>query len=741
MKELFRPIGVEQLQKSDGNIVRYDAEMFERFQMSKGLFKQDKVLTSSELELVSLIFNQELNPEKEYITCKSIEIALDCKRDTLNKKFRGLKDKGFFSLKPFDKTGLPNLGVNKVYELAPFKDLERIASERVEALEDAKQRSSRQKNSELRKQVFASVNLPPEAWVDSRDLNRAIALKDINVFQKLAVPRNLKVTSHANEIHTSKGIVTVETSCVDNVFSVEDIRPLYCLITLTIKSWYNCLDYFRSQNMFPPNVLYCEISQILRMLGKYGDGKTAGGTQYATLQASMARIIGTTFKQFSGMPVINEAIGTEFTEISQFMFFEPTKTKMWGGDKVEIIHDPESGSSRAKTDVLAYRLSWEENMYKKMLTEKTFFDIPISILSADDYVFLLYMSLRSTLKAPNKLAATFSYDDLFRMIIGNGGTGLQDFREGLLTHLLSYKDRGLKKKRSLKDSEQKIEFDLEGFSLTVTRSGKRIDSLGVVLDHAKMIQSAGSLAGKGGMSLKKPTQHAAPVSVNEALDLVKQIAEQMKSGGEDVDTDLKFRLAGLEIQKPKTKGRKLIYKHPRTKAPIEFCRYTTDSEIGEFAKLCIPDEDAMMCAAVFNNVKKKVASLDYISEGTMANEEEYITQKVFGEIKSELGVASHSLLSTIDTFDTINSCPNIKHNIIKNWGDIRQRRLIIDNISHAYFSQSDVKQYDMYADSNERFIIESDATEVVESPPEVVGGKQKVKDFLNDGLTAFKMPK
>lgn len=676
--DLLQLSGVEQLQRSDGNIIRYDSAIRDRLKLAMPSLLQEGVLSENEIAAIKFIAAQPLRNDKQFITYQTLELALDCRRESIVKRFLSLKRKGIVEFKPFDKTSCQK-------GLARCQCIELVSMERITdavlnlqtSRDNNRISMQRRKQSELREEILRLNNLPPEAYVKPEELKSALMPRGFHVFETLAVDKGVRTKSNVAQYRSNNVTTVIETTSIDDVFTIEDIQPLYCLISITIMSWYNCIEYFRAKNELPPNRLYCEVIQILKMMGKSG-----GGTQYPDTQASMARIIGTVFNSIKGETLFEDALGGNLNEMTSFQFFQVSKTVYHTRDKISIVYDPRLDGQRIKSDAYGYELTWEENLYNTLLTEETFFNIPISILSARSYVFLLYMKLRYRMSR-RQAPVSYTIEDVYNMLLAHRGkteTKLSTFRETLFTDLQAYKEKHNKDLELEPDTDEKATFDIAGFRLLVSHSDGRISAMAVGLDHARMVRLSGAAATSDGMSIKKTGKKAAPQSVNKMLDTVERIAAKIKAMGEDLPLDLTFRLSKIKITPPRRQGGKLIFRHPTVvNKSVEFCAYSNHAEIAQFADEYITDGDKLKSASVFTRIKDKISALPLLYDGPHECDG-VITRQIFDEVLHALLTDRKQMIQTIDLYEALKACPTLRSTIVKHWRVKRDRYVILDSI-------------------------------------------------------------
>lgn len=679
---LHKPKGVSLLSRSAGNIIRFDEKLKDRYKNNLATLLQGTILTKNEAEAIKHISVQPLHPDRDYITYQELQDALECKRESIVKRFLSLKNKGFVSFEDFDRTDASgeNLARCKMVVLNAVTDLNDAVLTRQEALENSRTKAQRQSKNALREQILRENNLPPQAYIKPEELKSALMPKGFALFEKLAVDSGVRAKSSVTTFKSTGITTAVETTSIDDVFTIEDIQPLYCLVSITILSWYNCIEYFEAKQVLPPNRLYCEVFQIMKMLGKSGSG-----SYYPAIQASMARILGTEYKIINGEQIFEERLGGNREAMTLYKFFDPLKTRWHTKDKASIEFDERLGSERLKVDAYGYELTWEEGLYHTLLSEEAFFNIPLSILSARPLVFLLYINLRTRMARNNNEPLIFGIEDLYKILIASRGkteTKLSSFKESLYTDLKYYKAKNCDKGADLDtDTDSSSNFDLAGFKIKVHHSERRISALAAYLDHARLLKLSGASCTDTGMSISNPKKKAAPQSINKALDAIKRVATKLQdTGADNIPHDLTYRLANIKISTPKKFNGKLIYRHPNSiNGTTVISAYSKDTEIVQLADLFVEDNDTLKSAAIFKKIKAKMETLPLLKIDDSEQSEE-LKPYVFNDVLEYLLTEKQTMVNTTELFDALYSCHTLREGITKKWTSKRNKDAFADKI-------------------------------------------------------------
>ena len=678
---LLKPKGISLLTRTDGNIVLFDPTIKERIVNNLETLLEDSVLTQSESDIIKYLAATPLHPDKDFVSYLEIEKKLEVKRESIVKRFLSLKKKGFVKFENFDRTEASgrSLARCKLVIITPPAQLNDAVLKRKSSLENTRTKAQRMSKNELREQILKENNLPPQAYVKPEEVKSALMPKGFALFERLAVDSGVRAKTSVTTFKSAGVSTAVETSSIDDVFTIEDIQPLYCLVSITILSWYNCIDYFEAKQILPPNRLYCEVYQIMKMLGKSGSS-----SYYPAIQASMARILSTEYKILNGEQIFEDKLGGTRLPMTLYKFFDPLKTKWHTKDKATIEFDEKLGSNRLKVDAYGYELTWEEGLYNNLLSEEAFFNIPISILASRPLVFLLYINLRSRM-SKNTAPLLFTVDELYQMLIASRGkteTKLSTFRESLFSDLKTYRNKNPDNDITLEpDTDTKAYFDLAGFRIYVTHTERTISALGVYLDRARLVKLSGSTCTDDGMSITNPNKKAAPQSVNKALETVKRIAAKLQqTGSSELNHDLTFRLAKIDIKTPRKAHGKLIYKLPSSvNGTVEICAYTKDSEIAQLSDKYVQDCDDLKAAAIFKKIKNKATELPLLS-AELNGESRTFSVKAFHEIIDILHYGEKVSISPTKLYDTLRTEPTLLQSLVFDWNNSPTIHTVIASI-------------------------------------------------------------
>jgi len=677
-KELFLPKGSELITKNDGNIIRFDFESVQNIKKILRIIKDVTFLTSNQKSLLEAVAVMPIAKERDYITYQDINDILDVSRNALSKRFKTLKDLGFVSISVFDRTKMERIGGKCLcVEFVPVAQITPILNSLREEKEDLRLEKEIIAKSKLSSDFKKTHNIHAGLVNDFKTMPIALMPKKLFVFESCAVPKGIRKTIHQAKFQTEHGVRQIETDSVHGVFAVEDIQVLYALITLTINQWANIRNYLEATNELPPKQNYIAIIDIIKILGLHGNQN-----DYKNVRDSMRRIITTNFTSQDGESMFVETLGDEFYSAKSFRFFN-TNTVYLSKDKSEVKFDDLSGLTKFDIKPHAYYLSWEDNLYQRFITDDFFFNIPLDILAAKPYIFLLYMFLRVKFSSNPNQVIDFTITDIYNKILkgrGSERSELKEFKKELFRGLI-YQESRFGRYDMGKLPEGSAAFNLSGFIVMVSHTNGAIDAISCQVDQHQMLKACGVLSDTKGFAIDNPTVAAAPQSKNP-MKILDSAIRSRAALGEKLPTELNMRLIKNELElSPKKVGSTLIMKNPLdSRVSVEFNAYSDNSDIMIFTE-SFSNHD-LKSAAVFERIKKLITGLPLLKDG-LNSDSSCLTRDVFEDILLSIFKIKGIIVERLDLYNILKNSSQLRKMTINHWVNENDKSGILASIDLA----------------------------------------------------------
>lgn len=687
--EIFIPTNGELIDRDSGHLFVFDDDSVERAKLI--LRATSKIMPDGALRnLIETFAYWGDDHSQNYLLGKDVADRLSTNSNTLNKRIARMVEEGLIYFVKIDRSKCPSIHprVNAIRFIPKSRitDLVKSMESKKELL---KQNRQIEKRNNLTVSVLNKLNLPKEAMVDPSQIKFGLTVKGGFQFEQVAAPRGYRDKVHATSYKQGSKDVFVITESMANVYTVEDVQTLCALITLTINQWANIADYLHAKQEYPENLLYVELIQLIRILGK-----PANEYGYGEVRDSMNRLIETVVKSQNGASLFRDALALDdgdenFTQ-DTFQFFDRNKTTLYSKLQSEISYNEQGRIGSIDFKAHAYKLVWNQDLYKRFLTDEFFFNVPIKIFSARPYVFLLYMMLRSNFYSKNKFskeditALEYTAHDLHKKI--GHGADVRSFRRALMTELKAF-DKNYKESKTEK-GDTVCSFDLEGITISATHTSDSIYAVICVIDPHKMLKACGILSNEDGMVIDSPSVKAAPQSKNPMLNF-QSIIELKSTMGDALPQELNLRLVKNKFKiRPKKEGCKIYYEHPENNGRLYFCHYSSDDDILTYSQLITQDE--LVRAECFKTLKKQIAMLPMLSVGQ--DPALYLEKNSFLEIMENLFLKADIIVEAMDLYDTLENAAHLRSLVISKWQNIEIRDSLISNIAKQIIENKTMKE-------------------------------------------------
>lgn len=627
--------------------------------------EDNQLLTNVPLNLLKAIAYS-ITSSKKFVTVLEIETKLNKTRMSIYKTIKELGTLGLLVNESFEITNYKShLPKTKCFIEIDISDHIRLL-ESLENTKKIKKKNKSQKNlAQIRKQALTIEGLPTD--IPKSSITKGLLASNSPPFELMLPYTNQGKKNHISTVYINQKKVMVEASSNKQLMTVEDLQTLHVLQTLSINYQANLMDYYVSTNTTPINKHPIEIIDIMRVLGK-----TSAGNYYKTFVKSIERIKSTSFDLHQLESVFLEQFKDDFFVRSDFRFFE--KCTAISKDVAEIQMD-EEGVSRVETKAIAYIITWNSDLFTKMLTDKYFFVIPLKILGAQPIIFLLYLHLRKAFSVNNKLRIDYTIQKLHKKI-GNQSL-LHNFRRDLTRYLKSWVESEMEF-----PSEGNIKIEFEGFNLYAVIEKKTVSGMSVTCDQQKMLQNLGIETDKNGKL--DDGSKAAPTLANPINDL-SSIIDFKEKRGEEFPQELKMRL--LLNSGNSTKDFKIIKR--KTELYIEnkknnwivtpYCSTESIQNICE----AIYDEKSNQ-ASFFIHLTSQQKKLKLLGSSEEDNTNEVISHSVFNEIKNDFAENKGCFIQTDELYLLLKSKWQLRKQLLEN----SNRDIILDALVRSYLNEA-----------------------------------------------------
>lgn len=652
-------------QKADGHLVSFCEQAVGSIKLINESLKNESWFPSSLSSLVSALSVLPVQ-EKGYYTFLELESLVNHTRNTMVKKFLKLKELGFVAYEDFDKSNSqPGLKSKFIKVVNTAECVSLIKKQRKENPVTDKVTSLRKVHSNL-----GNSNLDKSARVNVKNLQYAFLPKYLSFIEKVLVAKGVRKKTHVTQIKMGNEIKVIEARSSDYVMAVEDIQILCACITLTINQWSNMSDVLYAKKELPPNQLYAEVFQILKLTGS-----STNDSSYERVRGSMKRILLTTFMSVQGGSIFSDLLGDDIVDLVEFSFFQ--KKKIYTREKDLRLSDDE-----IHYKAQAYLLEWEQSFYERFLTDEFFFSIPIPMLSAKPYIFIFYLHLRKCFSKDPSLEMFMDIDEIYNVLCigrGNDVPTIRSFKSTFTTSLKRHIDLepvadsdcfdDLDSNRSI------VNYDIEGFKINAVLYKDTIESIRCTVDQHKMLKSSGvnsDLNGK--VQTGSGNRFAAPQVVNP-LAQYNWIIRKLSNLGEYLPKKLSLRMVNREVSfTGKRTGAFYVVLDPNDKKrEYVFTAYAAEQYMATVSETF--SEKALFQSTIFDKIKSSVALLPKLKVGQAADQ--ILEKDTFDDIIDRLFLDSSLIVEPVDLYQVLQSNHGLLSNILAYWElDVHRDRIV-----------------------------------------------------------------
>ncbi|WP_440877101.1 replication initiator protein RctB domain-containing protein [Thalassotalea sp. PLHSN55] len=630
-------------------------------------------LTPSQIKFIKAI-DLAINNDNQVTNIEKVESYLSTARVTLNKTVSQLVKYKIFKAIDFSITTNDSIGRSKCYQLADKKDW-------LEILTSLKPNLAKPKKL-TKEDIVKNILIPNQLATNviENDISRGMYPRGVPQFEKFLPNRHYSKKTFIKEatIQGRKVLIELRTSDSSLMFD-EDLKTVFILMTLFINQQANSLNYYIQKKIAPLNKQYVEIRHIMRALKK-----NSAGSYYDSFVKSIMRIKRTTFDLHGLEAIFIDAENDEkLFATTDFSFFQHCWPISSEGAVVDVdINDNEF----IKINPKGFLITWNDVLFKKMLSDNYFFVIPLSVLSSHTIIFLLYMYLRNHFSRKDKQNKTLklSMEELHSKL--NSSTNIYNFRRDLLTAIKAW----LKHKKETTDlsSVNAYKFDIEGFSTVITFNDGTIDSISFRVVMEKMLNFL-DIETIDGKALSGNT--AAPTSLNPMFQYLPMLSNFKETRGNEFPQDFNARLllprALKNVSFQKTSRERIIISLTASQWYINF--YTSDREILDISEhIFIGENDDSIQQGVFTHIEAKRDRLSPLtSEGFSIDRNKFILLKEI--FLKQLGL----YVSTTELYDFLYQKEMYIKLLARDWdGDEIAPLLntILDSYKKEHLSQQDL---------------------------------------------------
>lgn len=650
-------------QKADGHLVSFCDQALGSLKFINESLKNESWFPSNLRSLVSALSVLPAQ-DKGYYTFLELESIVNQTRNTLVKKFLKLKDLGFVVYNDFDKSNSQAGLKSKFIKLVNTSDCVSVIEKQRKSNPETKKVGSLRKvhaalgNSDLHKSARVSV----------KDVQIAIFPKYLSFIETVLVSKGVRKKTNVASVRVGNETKVIEARSSDYVMAVEDIQILCACITLTINQWSNMADVLYAKKELPPNQLYAEVFQILKLTGS-----STNDSSYERVRGSMKRILLTSFMSVQGGSIF----GDDLVDLVNFSFFK--NTKIYTREK-----DVRLSEDEIHYKAQAYLLEWEQSFYERFLTDEFFFSIPIPMLSAKPYIFIFYLHLRKCFSKDPSLQLFMDIEEIYNALCIGRGTDvptIRSFKSTFTKNLKRHIDTSPCVDddcfKDLDPERCKVNYDIEGFKLTAILYKGNIETVVCTVDQHKMLKSAGvksDLNGRvetegGGVS-----RYAAPQVVNP-LNQYNWIIKKLSNLGEYLPKKLSLRMVRREVSfKSKRSGPFFVVNHPVNKRKeLVFTAYSDESYMANVSAMF--SEKALFQSTIFDQIKSSVSLLPKLKIGQESGQ--VLEKPVFDEIVERLFLDSSIIVEQVELYQVLQANHSLLSNVLAYWAmDVHRERIV-----------------------------------------------------------------
>lgn len=652
-------------QKIDGHLVSFCAQSIGAIKLLNESLKGESWFPVSLKKLVSALAVLPVQ-EKGYYSFLELESLVGHSRNALIKKFLRLKDFGFVNYNDFDKSNSQPGLKSKFIKIVSTADCVKL----IEKKKDANPVTP--KLNSLRK-VHASMGnskLDGSARVNVKDVQIALLPKYLSFIETVLVPKGVRKKTNVSTVRVGNDIRVIESRSSDNVMTVEDIQILCACITLTINQWSNMVDVLYARKELPPNQLYAEVYQILKLTGS-----STNDSSYERVRASMKRILLTSFMSVQGESIFNDLLGDDLVDMTEFSFFK--NRKIYTREKDLRLSDDE-----IHYKAQAYLLEWEQSFYERFLTDEFFFSIPIPMLSAKPYIFIFYLHLRKCFSKNPSLELFMDIDEVYKVLcIGRGNdvptirSFKSTFTKSLKRHIDNSSDVDTDTFDDLGKDRVVVNYDIEGFKVNAVLYKNNIESIRCTVDQHKMLKSAGVSSDMNGrVAGSSGNRYAAPQVINP-MGQYAWIIKKLSNLGEYLPKRLSLRMVHREVDfNDKRSGSFYVVCDPSNKKrEIYFSAYSDVSEMSSVASMF--SDKPLFQSTIFDKIKSTVEALPKLRVGQEPNQ--VLNKDVFDDILDSLFLDCGITVERLDLYQVLQSNHSLLSNVLSYWGlGVHRERMI-----------------------------------------------------------------
>ena len=533
--------------------------------------------------------------------------------------------------------------------------------------------------SETRTNVLKKYNLPNS--VTENEIQRGMFPSQLPPFEKMLPNKSFTGKTHITEVTIKNRKVIVEAKSTEKLMTDDDLKTLYTLMTLSINQQANLVAYYLTKNCDPINSHYIEIRHLLKVLNK-----GSSGSYYDSFVKSITRIKETVFNLHQLEEMFTDELGERFFASPEFRFFESCTPISKEGPI--IVSDVENNNV-VKIKPFGFIIKWNDELFKKMLTDKYFFVIPLKILSAQTLIFLFYIFLRNQFSFERTRTIHYTIDELHRKL--NSSAMIHNFKRDFTSSLNNWN-----KSKGKFPSNSEIIIDLQGFFITVNIENDLVTDVKCRIDAQKMLSYVGLQSDENGLTSKGTL--AAPTTLNPMLRLA-PLLSFAKSRGDEFPSQYNMRLLlnnknllkNIDISKT---NRKYIHLKKGTfRTKINF--YTEDSKLLTICEKTHVEKDLQ--AAFFSHLQTLRSKL--LPLGWRNGRESYeISKDTFHLLQQALYKDHGKIIEGEHLYDLLLERSQLVKIIATSWNDKNSK--VLSNQIYDLYNQNSNVSYDMFTDIN-----------------------------------------
>jgi len=629
------------------------------------------LLTNRQIELLKAI-SFAYHEKTRFCSVSQIESFIEQSRDGINKAINSLVKLDIIkncSIELIDGILPPR---TKSFKLAEKKEFLNILS----LLEDnkSKTKSNKRKSgiSKAKSTTLEQYNLPQ--LVTENNVQRGMFPSQLPPFEKMLPHKGFQGDSFATEVRIKDQRVLVETKSSDSIMTDDDLKNLYTLMTLSLNQQANLVDYYLKKQCEPINHHYIEIRHLLKVLNK-----GSSGSYYDSFVKSIFRIKGTVFNLHALKSMFTDSLGESFFASPEFRFFESCTPISKEGP---IVIKDENNIDRVEIKPFGFIIEWNKHLFKKMLTDKYFFVIPLKILSAPTLIFLFYMFLRNQFSFDRTRTLSFDLEQLHEKL--NSSSLLHNFQRDFFNSLNNW-NKDIEKLP--KDGD--INIDLQGFFLDVHISKGTITQVRCRVDAQKMLSHVGLHSEEGGISSKGKL--AAPIVNNPLAPLL----SFRSSRGEEFPSEFSPRLLlndknllkNIDIRKDCRNHFTVL--HNKTSTRITF--YTDDNSILTLCEYTHQENEKQ--AAFFahlQTLRNKLLPLCWRNGTTNSD----ISVETFSGLQDSLLMNHGAIIENDELYDLLSGQTQLVKIIASNW-ESSLKETLTGKVFELYLQKKTLNQQEL----------------------------------------------